>query len=286
MGYHYVPQEYLRGFADPENPGKIWMYDKQSCQFTHASIKSVAQEKGYYSETTERQLSELVEGPAHQVLKKLRLRYMIDNSERIRLALYVGTMLMRVPHRRRKAFQMLPGVLEETIDNISNQVDQWARTTTVGPELISRRYSELEQASKKFRKKPPAEIIEKIRTPWPSKKVLALVSAMTWRIVPADGVGFFVTSDNPAYFFEAEAYGLGNPQSELTFALASDLMLFASWQGAHHETIFTKTTSAIKREANRRIASGAERFVFCRAQEDWVAEIANKQKPYLSRIQW
>jgi AraC-like DNA-binding protein len=284
MGHHYVPQEYLRGFADPENPGKIWMYDKQSCQFTHASIKSVAQEAGYYSETTERQLSELVEGPAHQVLKKLRLRYKIDNSERIRLALYVGTMLMRVPRRRRKAFQMLPGVLEETINNISNQVDQWARTTTVGPELISRRYSELEQASKKYRTKPPTKIIEMIRTPWPTLKEMACLSTMTWQIVSSESDEFFVTSDNPAYFFEA--YGLGNPQSELTFALASDLMLFASRQGAHHETIFTKTNPAIKREANRRIASGAERFVFCRAQEDWVAKIANKQKPYLSRIQW
>jgi hypothetical protein len=284
MGHHYVPQEYLRGFADPENSDKIWMYDKQSCQFTHASIKSVAQEKLYYSETTERQLSELVEGPAHQVLKKLRLRYKIDNSERIRLAIYVGTMLMRVPRRRRKAFQMLPGILEETINNISNQVDQWARTTTVGPELISRRYSELEQASMKFMTKPPAKIIEMIRTPWPTLKEMACLSNMTWRIVSSESDEFFVTSDNPAYFFEA--YGLGNPQSELTFALASDLMLFASWQGAHHETIFTKTTSAIKREANRRIASGAERFVFCRAQEDWVAKIANKQMPYLSRIQW
>lgn len=284
MGQHYVPQEYLRGFADPENLGKIWMYDKQSCQFTHASIKSVAQEKGYYSKTTERQLSELIEGPAHQVLKKLRLGDKINNSERIRIALYMGTMLMRVPRRRRKAFQMLPGVLEETINNISNQVDQWARTTTVGPELISRRYSELEQASEKFRTKPPTKIIEIIRTPWPTLKEMAFLSTMTWRIVSSESDEFFVTSDNPAYFFEA--YGLGSPQSELTFALASDLMLFASWQGAHHETIFTKTNSAIKREANRRIASGAERFVFCRAQEDWVTKIANKQKPYLSRIQW
>ena len=284
MGHHYVPQEYLRGFADPDNSTKIWMYDKRSRQFNHPFIKSVGQEVRYYNETTERELSKIVEGPAHRVLQKLRREHKINNTERARLALYIGTMLMRVPSRRRRAFEMLPRVLEDTINRITNQVAQWAGSATAKPELVSRRFAELEGAREKFRNEPPAEIIEHIRAPWPSEQVLALVSAMNWRIVSSGESLFFLTSDNPVYFFEA--YGLGSAESELTFPLASELALLASWQGIPHATIFMKAKPALVKEVNRRVASGAERFLFCRAQKGWVDEIADKQNPYLNRIQW
>jgi hypothetical protein len=50
MGSHYVPQEYLRGFADPESPGMIWMYDRRSGAFKLVPILTVAQERGYYDD--------------------------------------------------------------------------------------------------------------------------------------------------------------------------------------------------------------------------------------------
>lgn len=284
MGHHYVPQKYLEGFADPEIHGMIWMYDKKLCLFKHVSIKTSAEEAKYYSELNESQLSEKIEGPANQVLQKLRSGYGIDKKDRTCLVHYIGTMLMRGPRRRRKAYQMLPKIRENVFENFCSRLNQWAKTTKADHEFISRKFNEFEQVKKKFRTKPPAEIEEQIRAPWPYKKMLDKLSAMTWRIVYADRDEFFITSDNPAYFFEDN--GLGKPESEITFALASDLMLFASCQGAPEETIFTKATSAIKKEANRRIASGAERFVFCKAQEDWVANIANKKNPKLNRIRW
>jgi hypothetical protein len=284
MGHHYVPQEYLRGFADPHSPGAIWMYDKLSRRFLHASIKSIVQEAGYYSKEAEKQLSELVEGPAHYALKKLRRGDSIGDTERTQMALYLGTMLMRVPRRRKKAFDMLPGVLEDTINKVSAQVVQWAHSEGADFQLVSRRFAELERARESLRREPPLEVVEQIRAPWASERILALVSAMTWRIVSTGGVAFFITSDNPAYFFEA--YGLGNPESELTFPLASDMALLASWQGAPRETIFLNAKPALVKEVNRRVASGAERFVFYHAREEWVAKIADKQRPYLSRIQW
>ena len=284
MGHHYVPQKYLEGFADPEIPGMIWMHDKKLCLFKHVSIKTSAEEAKYYSELNESQLSEKIEGPANQVLQKLRSGYGIDKNDRTCLVLYIGTMLMRGPRRRRKAYQILPKIRENVFDNFSSRLNQWAKKTSADPELVSRRFNEFEQVKKKFREKPPGKIEKQIRDPWPYEKMLDKISAMTWRIVCAEGDEFFITSDNPVCFFEES--GLGKPQSELTFALASNLMLFASWQGAHHETIFTKATSAKKKEANRRIANGAERFVFCQAPEAWVAHIANKKKPKLNPIHW
>jgi len=284
MGHHYVPREYLRGFEDPNNPGKIWMYDKLSHRFTHATIITVAQEACYYSEDAEKELSGFVEGPAHKVLKKLRSGDSINGHERMSLALYIATMLMRGPRRRRKAFEMLPTVRENVINRATLIITQWAQTSAADPELKQRRLSELDRVSEKLRAQPPVDLVKKIRAPWPNDQVLACVAIMTWRIASAGDAGFFLTSDNPVAFFED--YGLGNPESEITFPLASDLALLGSWQGALQETIFVRAKQTLVKEVNRRIASGAERFVFYRAFEDWVARVAEKQNPQLSRIRW
>ncbi len=209
------------------------MYDKKNHRFILASIKSVVQEEGFYSEETERMLNELIEGPANQVLQKLRRRNQIDETERSKLALYIGTMLMRAPRRRRKGFEVLPRVIEETISRVSLLVSQWAETATADPELIARRFAEIQQARDEYQVSPPPEIIERLRTPWASDRVLAVLSALTWRIFPSVGDSQFLTSDNPAWF--AEALGIGSADSELVFPLASDLALHASWQGEPHD---------------------------------------------------
>lgn len=284
MGQHYVPQQYLRGFSDPGHPGLIWMYDKSSRKYARVSIKAAVQQAGYYGDEAEKQLSELVEDPAHDVLNRLRRGDTLSNVDRSKLALYIGTMLMRVPRRRRKAYEILPKVLEDTVNRVTDLVARWAQTTSADPALVSRRFEQIERAREKLSKEPPLEMVDRIRSPWPSEQVLALVAAMTWRIVSANGTGSFLTSDNPACFFEA--YGLGRQESELTFPLASDLALLASWQGRTQQTIYLKGKLALVREVNRRVASGAERFLFYHAREDWVSKVAGKQRPYLSRIQW
>jgi hypothetical protein len=179
---------------------------------------------------------------------------------------------------------MLPIVREDVINRANLIITKWAQTSAADPELKLRRFSELERAAEKVRAQPPVDIVKKIRTPWPYEESVVLIANMTWRIALSDDAGFFLTSDNPAFYFEA--YGFGNPESELTFPLALDLALLGSWQGAPRETIFIKAKRSLVKEVNRRIASGAERFVFYHACEDWVARVAEKQKPHLSRIKW
>lgn len=289
MGHHYVPQAYLRGFSDPSDTRMIWMYDKKESRFVRASIKSVAQEPAYYSEDDERQLNELVERPANVVLQRLRAGdYSMPSSDRAALALYMATMIMRVPHRRRKAMELHPRVLQDTVNELAAQIAQWAQTEpTTDPELVSRRLAELERARDRFAKEIPRELSDSVRNPWPTQNVLRCVSLMSWRILPATrDTGFFLTSDNPAFFFGG--YGLGNRESELTFPLASDMALLASWQGAPSETLVVGGKPGLVRqfvrEVNRRVAFGAERFVFYHADEDWVPKVAAKRDPFLSRI--
>ena len=282
MGHHYVPQKYLRGFAEFENDDAIWMYDKKLRKFTNPAIKSVAQEAGFYSQEVEQQLNELIEKPANRVLDKLRSKKNIDEMERIHLSTYIATMIKRVPKRRTQALSIAPGVIEKTIHEVREQVQQWA-SITENKVLAERRLNEIKEIEEKLRNKIPEFIIDQIRLPWATQEMIDLIGVMSWYVVSSKK-DYFITSDNPAYFFEA--YGIGTPKSELTFPISRDIALFTSWQGAPNSLTYLEARPKLVREANKRLVSGAERFVFSHQQADWIAKISDNPKPYLSRILW
>jgi hypothetical protein len=282
MGHHYVPQKYLRGFAEFGNDNTIWMYDKKLRKYTNPTIKSVAQEAGFYSEEVEQQLNELIEKPANRVLDKLGSKKNIDEMERIHLSTYIATMIKRVPKRRTQALSIAPGVIEKTINEVREQVQEWA-STTENKVLAERRLNEIKEIEEKLRNKIPEFIIDQIRLPWATQEMIDLIGVMSWYVVSSKE-DRFITSDNPAYFFEA--YGIGTPKSELTFPISRDLALFTSWQGAQNSLTYLEARPKLVREANKRLVSGAERFVFSHRQADWIVKISDNPKPYLSRILW
>jgi hypothetical protein len=67
MGYHYVPQEYLKGFADPSNPDRLWQFDKKVQIYSKAAlpIDQIAQSRDFYDAKTEDELNRLVERPRY-----------------------------------------------------------------------------------------------------------------------------------------------------------------------------------------------------------------------------
>lgn len=282
MGHHYVPQKYLRGFAEIGNDEAIWMYDKKLHKFSNPRIKSVAQEAGFYSEEVEQQLNDIIERPANRVLDKLRNKQNIDEINRIHLSTYIATMMKRVPKRRTMALSLAPGVIDKTINEVRSQVEQWA-SNTENKSLAERRLNEIKQIEESLRNKIPEFMIDQIRLPWATQEMIDLIGAMSWYVVSSKE-DFFVTSDNPAYFFEG--YGIATQKSEVTFPISRDLALFTSWQGKQNSTVYLEAKPRLVREAQRRLVSGAERFVFSHRKEDWIAKISDNPKPYLSRILW
>jgi hypothetical protein len=281
VGKHYVPQKYLKGFADTAEPQKIWMYDKKLGSFTHPTIKSAAQERDFYDSKTEIRLNEQIERPANVIIDKLRNRQQIEERERLVLAIYIGTTIMRVPRRRSRALSILPKAIDRVLQEVAdgllarNKDDPTVRTLT-DEDIKAIRTSLIAD--------PPAGAIEAIREPWASENVIQHVYNMQWRIVASAGPSFFLTSDNPASHFEA--IGIGRPQSELVFPIATDLALIANWQQPLARILFGSAEQKIVKEVNRRIVHGAERFVFSSRREDWIARVANKAEPRFNRIIW
>jgi hypothetical protein len=126
MGNHFVPQAYLRGFQDPSNPDFIWVQSRREPDPRSASIEDVAQSRNFYDPEIEKLLASSVEGPANPVLAKLRAGELPTDRERIALAVYLATMIKRVPKNRIRGRAMAPQILDEVVSRFRGQVQQLA----------------------------------------------------------------------------------------------------------------------------------------------------------------
>ena len=156
MGNHYVPQELLRGFQSPSDPGTIWAYDKTLRRFAHIPIKLAAQETGYYDEQTEKDLSELLEGPAHSALTRARAGEVIFGQDRTWLGLYAASMLWRGPRRRRKSFAIVPSVLASTVSELKAQILRLAEENKIDRAVLEERLAEFDRVHDKVHSRDPA----------------------------------------------------------------------------------------------------------------------------------
>ncbi len=285
MGYHYVPQRYLKNFGATDQPEFIWQHDKKENAPKLLPIEIVAQSKGYYSEHTELLLAREIESPANLVIQKLMDNKTLDLAERFQLAYYLGTMLKRIPYRRRKAMEMYPNILDDTILRVREQINDLARSLPdIDPGIVAKRLAEVEATHQKLIVKPPPEIDKQVREPWPDERMLDCIYQMKWRVLISSGPQYFITSDNPAFFFGA--YGLGTPKSELTFPISTTHCLHGCWQGAKQTLVFLGAKQTFVKEANRRLASTAERFAFYHDSAHWLKRVLQKKDPYLSEIKW
>ena len=284
MGHHYVPQAYLRAFSEAGSDDMIWMYDRAKCTWSRAAIDKVAQEKGYYAPDVEDFLGEKIEKPANAVLAKLRAGALPSSDERLTLSLYLGTMIERVPRRRRKGLDLLPSAIDNTLAEFRASLAEACRGQGRDEADVMKHDALLTRLRQRMLANPPQEVLGNLRTPWPSQEMVTLLALMSWRFVRATGQDKFLTSDNPAFFFEG--LGLRKVDAEITFPLAPDLALFGSWQGQLSATMFVSARPQLVKEGVRRIISTAERFIFSVAEWDWVKTVAIKQHPYLSKVQW
>ena len=79
MGHHYLPQHYLLGFASGK---KLWGHDLIEGRSFPTQVKSVANETEMYTEELESHLANVVEGPAQDVIDRIRNRIPLRTGDR------------------------------------------------------------------------------------------------------------------------------------------------------------------------------------------------------------
>jgi hypothetical protein len=105
---------------------------------------------------------------------------------------------------------------------------------------------------------------------------------MTWRIIVTKGPSGFITSDNPAVYFEND--GLANETSELTFPLSPTHALHASHQGESGGFEFVRAKEEIVRRVNIHVASKSTKVIFYHESAPWVSHLATRKKREPGRL--
>jgi hypothetical protein len=286
MGQHTVPKQYLSNFEDPAEPGFIWLHDKRGSQSPRqAAIDKTLQQRKFYPDATERHLAKNIELPANLVIDKLLNGAAISPAERLALATYVGSMLKRVPFHREWAKGFIPTVRAQILASTRQQIQAIADEGQVDPELIARRFREVDQFEEQCLRQTPPAVTETINDPIPSDVITSVLDAMTWRVLISSGRQYFITTDNPAFFFRGEGYGLGNPLSELSFPLSTTHALHGSYQPARSNLVYVRVSQRTVKEINRRLVSQTDRIALYHEPARWLFPILAKPNLYLSQIQ-
>jgi hypothetical protein len=230
-------------------------------------------------------LAAAVEAPANPVLAKLRAGELPSERERMILAVYLATMIKRVPKNRLRGQAIAPQVLEDVASRFRTQVQQLAEVGEISPHLATRHLQQLEVAYAKFTRELPDTVLKQIRDPRPAVEMIEAVIALRWRVLRAREPEFFITSDNPAFYHEA--YGLGTERSELPFPLSPTLALHGcrtndAAQGVSVHDIHRDWV----REFNRSVASGASSIAMSHRCAHFLGTLLRRKKPYLFRLVW
>ncbi len=225
MGEHYVPQYYLRAFGIPDDPSLTWMYDKHTGHTALAAIDKVAQQRDFYADDVEEWLTEAIEQPANVVLDKIRLRREITLDEKRSLCDYMAVMLTRVPKGRERLMSYFCDAKDTVLDRIEAR---WMKAMNERPDLaeqLKRRLLDLKVRRDEYERMLREAVEWRVANPplWP--QVSAALNTMTWRLLVSDSDSSLITGDNPVFFFES--WGLGNPQSEVSFPISRDIALWA-----------------------------------------------------------
>src|SRR5690242_2344375 len=124
-------------------------------------------------------------------------------------------MLMRVPERRNRALASMPRIIADTrrtlLSELATEIERHGAEPAVSEHVLAR----AENIIDSFITNPPQPFVEYLRKPWPSPQVLNAIYSMSFRVLISGGPSFFVTSDNPVFFFRSD--GLGTENSEITF---------------------------------------------------------------------
>jgi hypothetical protein len=226
---HYVPRRYLRNFECPDRPGFVWQYDRQSREARQVAIEKAAQSPNFYPAGDERLLAGAIEGPANPVIKKLLQRTAITADERRAIAVYTATMLMRVPATRRKLFETYPDRLKTYCAELRQSIHEQAMSRPdVTPARVALVLAGIDAFEQRWAENPSPEALDQMLTPLPFRNMVGIIDAMTWCLMVSSGPDYFITSDNPAFIFDA--IGLANQESELSLPLSPRVALHGSWQ--------------------------------------------------------
>ncbi|PJL57001.1 hypothetical protein B9Y60_01380 [Stenotrophomonas maltophilia] len=273
MGDHYLPQHYLKAFA--EN-GRFWVHDLIECRTRRGQPKSEANINGLWPAELESHLANKIEAPAQDTIDRIRGMKTIGESEKKNLASYLLAMWKRVPAAKGRTAAHIPKLAIEYEKAYLAQVDAYACDGSITAEqavaakqTISKTLTDIAEGS------PDYYWHHQIRE-GASPRMFAALLTMHWTFMVST-TDPFLTCDDPLFFFP-EA-GVGRKNSELSIPLSTSITLLAHRQSptrSQFRDIRQKTVAQL----NRRTAFNAKRYLFSEQNIPWALKLGtHKPRP-------
>jgi hypothetical protein len=145
---HHVPQFILRGFASGRSK-QIYVFDKATGKSFKTAVRNVASEMGFYdfdaageARSLDPLLQRLEDATKEIVRKILQLRLVncLSPEERVRLALFATTQMLRTTAQRRQLFDLNQSICEavkkrggdpDSIEGFRNLTEEEARVASI-----------------------------------------------------------------------------------------------------------------------------------------------------------
>jgi len=280
MGHHYIPQYYLKGFASPSDD-MVWVYEKGSLLKFQTHIKNIAHETDYYSSEVEKYLANEIENPANSVIKKIRDRKQLTQSEKVKLAIYMVVMLKRVPQSKIRMENMAPAVAQSLQQKWDKKISKSILENPSQADLFEKSRADIKGYLKKYLKNIPKDLWLELIPPEKTPNIVKIIPQMKWLFLTCEKWSAFLTCDNPVFYFES--IGIGKPESEITFPISSNIVLRATYRNNIQEEYLPIKNQDIK-EINRRTVTNATRFIYHARDEDWIPRFINKREHQLNLL--
>ncbi len=230
---HTTPRQYLRGFAIPSEPSRIWVYTKGQAYSTGSSnarrnpfrqaIRSAAAARGAYQLVTLTG-DQFDADPAItkeelfgvEILQKLRAREPISLDDKTRFSRYVDLMRARTSAGTAHALPFILQAMTSTFnwDRLRRKADEEGRSELSrkldpnNPESVNALAREMQ--------------LRGLTTQ--NHGIVEQLALMRWIFYTVDGDCFFPTTDNPA-FFPPNGPGLATRDGAVLMPIDSQMVL-------------------------------------------------------------
>ena len=251
----------------------MWVYERGTGRAFCTSTSNIAHENYFYAlidangvidiDSIEQFLANDVEGPANQIIDKLKMFQPITLDEKQQLARYVTYMYSRVPRYRERIKDSLPQIISERLSMLQNS-SKLLKKGSLDPITND----DIDQRIEMVLKTAPDRLEQFLQLPHFYEPIYNVLMNMRWSFLVRQEPPYFLTSDNPFIFTEEN--GLGNEKAEIIFPLAKNVMLWATWKAKHK---FIPITENIMEEVNKIVARNSTRFVFYCEDAEWVYKL-------------
>lgn len=285
--HHYVPQFYLKNFADPRLGGQLWRYPKQGGKPIAGHPKVFAFENHYHtitrpdgtrdSDTIETMFSAL-EGEAAHVIRKVLANEALSEAEREIFITFAGALLVRVPRQR----DHIGAMMSEIATHMSQAsafhkelfhadyrrfLEETGDPSVIDPEAVRQAY-----LSEQFELEmnPQAALGMSLGS---LDTVVNCLLSMNWVFVRRQGRFSFISCDAPVFCVDPTLppnvwYGAGlrSEGMEVSLPLSPEVAAIGSYYQTRR--IYGTASPEMVRRLNQMRVDAAYRYVFAHERSD------------------